>query len=82
MATSVKQMMGEVNAAVPRITPGEAKELIAKGTAVVVDIPHALEAAGRRPLCCDATSTDVGVSGPTMRHRAEDRHLSDTRHEV
>jgi len=31
MATSVKQMMEAANAAVPRITPVQAREMIAKG---------------------------------------------------
>jgi hypothetical protein len=43
MATSVKQMMAEANAAVPHISPAQAKELIAKGDAVVVDVRDALE---------------------------------------
>jgi rhodanese-related sulfurtransferase len=43
MATSVKQMMAEANAAVPRIAPAEVRELIAKGEAVVLDVRDALE---------------------------------------
>jgi rhodanese-related sulfurtransferase len=43
MATSVKQMMAEANAAVPRIAPAQAKELIAKGDVVVVDVRDAME---------------------------------------
>lgn len=43
MATSVKQMMAEANAAVPRISPAQAKELIAKSEAVVVDVRDATE---------------------------------------
>jgi rhodanese-related sulfurtransferase len=43
MATSVKQLLAEANAAVPRIAPAQAKELIAKGEAVVVDVRDALE---------------------------------------
>ncbi|HXT07978.1 MAG TPA: rhodanese-like domain-containing protein [Roseiarcus sp.] len=38
MATSVKQMMEAANSAVPRITPAEAKQMIAKGNALVVDV--------------------------------------------
>ena len=38
MATSVKQMMEAANAAVPKITPAQAKELIAKGNTLVVDV--------------------------------------------
>jgi rhodanese-related sulfurtransferase len=42
MVTSVKQMMAEANAAVPRIAPARAKELMAQG-AVVVDVRDAME---------------------------------------
>jgi rhodanese-related sulfurtransferase len=42
MAKSVKQMLAEADAAVPRITPAQAKDLIAKG-ALVVDVRDALE---------------------------------------
>lgn len=43
MTTSVKQMMGEANAAVPKITPAEASEMIAKGNTLVVDVRDASE---------------------------------------
>src|SRR5271167_4036581 len=43
MATSVKQMMEAANAAVTRITPAEAREMIAKGDALVVDVRDAPE---------------------------------------
>lgn len=43
MATNVKQMMEEANAAVPRITPTQAKEMIAKGNTLVVDVRDAPE---------------------------------------
>jgi rhodanese-related sulfurtransferase len=43
MTTSVKQMMEAANAAVPRITPAQAKEMIAKGSALVVDVRDAPE---------------------------------------
>ena len=45
MATSVKQMMEAANAAVPRITPAEAREMIAKGNTLVVDVRDAPEVA-------------------------------------
>ena len=38
MATSVKQMMEAANAAVPRLTPAQAKDMIAKGGTLVVDV--------------------------------------------
>ncbi|HEY7551495.1 MAG TPA: rhodanese-like domain-containing protein [Hyphomicrobiaceae bacterium] len=43
MATSVKQMMEAANAAVPRITPAQATELMAKGNTLVVDVRDAPE---------------------------------------
>ena len=45
MATNVKQMIEAANAAVPRVTPAEAKEMIAKGDALVVDVRDAAEVA-------------------------------------
>jgi rhodanese-related sulfurtransferase len=38
MATNLKQMMDAANAAVPKVTPAQAKEMIAKGNTLVVDV--------------------------------------------
>jgi rhodanese-related sulfurtransferase len=46
MATSVKQMMEAANAVVPKITSAQAKEMIAKGNALVLDVRDAPEVAG------------------------------------
>jgi rhodanese-related sulfurtransferase len=43
MATSVKQMMEAANAAVPRITPKQAREMMAKGNTLVIDVRDAPE---------------------------------------
>ena len=43
MATSVKQLLEAANAAVPRITPAEAKEMMAKGGTLTVDVRDAPE---------------------------------------
>jgi rhodanese-related sulfurtransferase len=43
MAKSVKDLVEAANAVVPRITPAQAKELIAKGNTVVVDVRDAPE---------------------------------------
>src|SRR5262245_50313483 len=43
MATSVKQMMEAANAAVPRITAAQAKEMMAKGNTLVLDVRDAPE---------------------------------------
>jgi len=43
MATSVKQLLEAANAAVPRIAPAQARELMANGNILVVDVRDALE---------------------------------------
>ena len=43
MPISIKQMMEAANAAVPRITPAQAREMITKGNALVVDVRDAPE---------------------------------------
>jgi rhodanese-related sulfurtransferase len=43
MPTSVKQMMEAANAVVPKITPAKAREMIAKGNTLVVDVRDAPE---------------------------------------
>jgi rhodanese-related sulfurtransferase len=43
MATSVKRLIEAANAAVPKITPAQAREMIAKGNALVVDVRDAPE---------------------------------------
>jgi hypothetical protein len=43
MAIGVKQMMEAANAVVPRITPAQAQEMIAKSNTLVVDVRDAPE---------------------------------------
>ncbi|MGQ7793188.1 rhodanese-like domain-containing protein [Faunimonas sp. B44] len=43
MPASVKEMIEAANAAVPRITPAEARAMIARGDALVVDVRDAPE---------------------------------------
>jgi len=43
MPTSVKQMLEAANAAVPRVTPDQAREMIAKGNTLVVDVRDTAE---------------------------------------
>jgi rhodanese-related sulfurtransferase len=43
MTTSVKQLMEAANAAVPKITPAQAREMIATGNTLVVDVRDAPE---------------------------------------
>jgi rhodanese-related sulfurtransferase len=49
MVTSVKEMMAAANAAVPKVSPQEAREMIAKQDALVVDVRDApeLQASGK-----------------------------------
>src|SRR5512140_4035616 len=43
MASSVKQLMEAANAAVPRITPAKAQDMMRKGNTLVVDVRDAPE---------------------------------------
>jgi rhodanese-related sulfurtransferase len=43
MPLTVKQMMEAANAAVPRITPAQARDMMAKGNTLVVDVRDASE---------------------------------------
>src|ERR1700746_3223147 len=43
MATTVKEMLEAANAAVPRITAAQARDMMAKGDALVVDVRDARE---------------------------------------
>lgn len=49
MATSVKQMMEAANAAVPRVTPAQAREMMDKGNTLVLDVrdPSEVAASGK-----------------------------------
>ena len=38
MPTSVKEMLAEANAAVPRLSPAEVRDMIGKGNALIVDV--------------------------------------------
>ena len=43
MTTNVKQMMEAANAAVPKITPAQARDMISKGNTLMVDVRDAPE---------------------------------------
>jgi rhodanese-related sulfurtransferase len=45
MATNVKQMLEEANAAVPKITPDDAADMIKRGGTLIVDVRDAPEVA-------------------------------------
>ena len=43
MTTNLKEMMDAANAAVPWITPAQARDMVAQGNALIVDVRDALE---------------------------------------
>ena len=43
MATSVKQLLEAANAVVPKVTPAQAREIMAKGNTLVLDVRDAPE---------------------------------------
>jgi len=45
MPTSVKDMLAAANAAVPKITPADARDMMAKGNTLVVDVRDGTEVA-------------------------------------
>ena len=45
MASSVREMLAEANAAVPRLSPAEVRDMIGKGNALIVDVRDAPELA-------------------------------------
>ena len=45
MATNVKQLMEAANAAVPKVTPAQAREMMGKGDVLVVDVRDGTEVA-------------------------------------
>lgn len=49
MALSVKQLMDDANAAVPKVTPAEASQMMAKDNTLVVDVrdAHEVEKSGK-----------------------------------
>ena len=49
MPSSVKEMLAEANAAVPRVQPAEARQLIGRGNVLIVDVrdPSEVQASGK-----------------------------------
>ena len=43
MTTNLKEMMDAANAAVPRITPAQARDMVAQGNTLIVDVRDAME---------------------------------------
>lgn len=46
MARNVKELMEAANAAVPKVTPAQARDLIARGNTLIVDVRDPAEVAG------------------------------------
>ena len=66
MATSVKQMLEAANAAVPKITPEQAGDMISKGNTLVVDVRDAPEVAASGKI-----AGAVNVSRGMLEFRAD-----------
>ena len=66
MATSVKQMLEAANAAVPKITPDQASNMIKKGNTLVVDVRDAPEVAASGKI-----AGAVNVSRGMLEFRAD-----------
>jgi rhodanese-related sulfurtransferase len=66
MPSSVKEMLAEANAAVPRLNPGEVRDMIGKGNALIVDVRDAPELAAGGKL-----KGAVNVSRGMLEFRAD-----------
>jgi rhodanese-related sulfurtransferase len=66
VATSVKEMLAAANAAVPKIAPAEARDMIAKGGVLVVDVRDGPEVAATGKI-----AGAVNVSRGMLEFRAD-----------
>jgi rhodanese-related sulfurtransferase len=66
MAITVKQMLEAANAAVPKITPDQAREMIGNGNTLVVDVRDASEVENSGKVACA-----VHVSRGMLEFRAD-----------
>lgn len=75
MSTSVKEMMAAANAVVPKISPDEARKLIAERNALVIDVRDAPEvaASGKVPGAVNISRgmLDFRADADTPYHNAE-----------
>jgi hypothetical protein len=64
MPTSVKQLIEAANAVVPKITPSEAREMMAKGNTLIVDVRDApeLEKSGKVAGAVHHSRWHAGIS--------------------
>jgi hypothetical protein len=83
MSATVKQMLETANAAVPRITPAQAREMIAKGNVLVIDVrdPPEVQQSGK-------VAGAVNVSRGMLEFRADpespyhDKNFAKKRHHL
>ena len=66
MPSSIKEMLAEANAAVPRLSPAEVREMMGKGNVLIVDVRDAPELAAGGKL-----KGAVGVSRGMLEFRAD-----------
>jgi hypothetical protein len=73
MATSVKQMMEAANATVPRITPAQAREMMADGNTLVVDVRDGpeVEKSGKVAGAVHVSRGELVQSGEQRRRQGE-----------
>ena len=71
MALGVKQMMEAANAAVPKITPAEAREKIAKGNTLVVDVRDGTEVQASGKIAGALVTLCPWWDGPVTRAELE-----------
>jgi hypothetical protein len=66
MSSSIKEMLAEANAAVPRLNPAEVRDTIGRGNVLIVDVRDAPELAGAGKL-----KGAVNVSRGMLEFRAD-----------
>jgi predicted sulfurtransferase len=80
MPSSVKEMLAEANAAVPRLDPGEVRNRMNRGDVLIVDVRDASElASGGKLKGAVHVSRGMLESAPTRRARTTFRPFRKTR---
>ena len=80
MPSSVREMLAEANAAVPRLNPAEVRDMIGKGNVLIVDVRDAPElAAGGKLKGAVNASRGMRNSAPIPRARITIRLFKRTR---
>jgi hypothetical protein len=62
MTTNLKEMMDAANAAVPRITPAQAQDMVAQGNTLMVDVRDALEVLKSGKIVGERLTRPAGIS--------------------